>query len=101
MAFEEAVEHAFSKVEASSRATPVPEERPTGKTPGELTSREQKVALLVTRGLTNRQISAELGISERTAANHVTKILRKLGRRSRTQIATWATERQLPTPDHQ
>jgi non-specific serine/threonine protein kinase len=59
---------------------------------GKLSRREREVVTLVARGLTNRQISAELSISERTAGNHVAKILRKLGLRSRTQIVTWATE---------
>jgi DNA-binding NarL/FixJ family response regulator len=55
------------------------------------------VAVLVARGLTNRQISTRLGISERTAGNHVARILRKLGLRSRAQIAAWVTEYSLPT----
>jgi DNA-binding NarL/FixJ family response regulator len=57
------------------------------------------VAVLVASGLTNRQISTELSISERTAGNHVAKILRKLGLNSRTRIATWATESGLPGSD--
>jgi non-specific serine/threonine protein kinase len=59
---------------------------------GKLSRREREVVALVARGLTNRQISAGLSISERTAGNHVASILRKLHLRSRTQIATWATE---------
>jgi ATP/maltotriose-dependent transcriptional regulator MalT len=42
-----------------------------------LTHREQEVALLVARGLTNRQIAQELSISDRTVENHITKILKK------------------------
>jgi predicted ATPase/DNA-binding SARP family transcriptional activator/DNA-binding CsgD family transcriptional regulator len=53
-----------------------------------LTAREQEVALLVGRGLTNRQIALELSISEHTVANHVRKILKKLGLRSRAQISS-------------
>jgi DNA-binding NarL/FixJ family response regulator len=64
-----------------------------------LTPREQEVATLVSRGLTNRQVAQELSISERTAANHVAKILRKLGLSSRAQIASWTTESQPLTPD--
>ena len=64
---------------------------------GNLTPREREIALLVARGLTNRRVSTKLSISERTAGNHVAKILKKLGLRSRTQIATWATETQLHT----
>jgi DNA-binding CsgD family transcriptional regulator len=54
-----------------------------------LSRREQQVAQLVARGLTNRQIAGELFVSERTAENHVQHILAKLGLRNRTQIATW------------
>ena len=60
-----------------------------------LTSREREVAVLAGRGLTNRQISSELSVSERTIHNHVRNILRKLGLRSRTQIAVWAAQRGL------
>jgi DNA-binding NarL/FixJ family response regulator len=55
-----------------------------------LTGREREVAVLVGRGLTNRQISSELSVSERTIHNHVRNILIKLGLRSRAQIAVWA-----------
>jgi DNA-binding NarL/FixJ family response regulator len=51
----------------------------------------REVVVLVARGLTNRQISREIGISEHTAGNHVAKLLRKLGLRSRAQIAAWAS----------
>jgi predicted ATPase/DNA-binding SARP family transcriptional activator/DNA-binding CsgD family transcriptional regulator len=98
MTTEEAIEYALSEEEADAPTTPMPEESRAGEPMGELTLREQEVALLVARGLTNRQISTRLGISERTVGNHVAKILRKLGLRSRTQIATWATERHLLTP---
>ena len=64
-----------------------------GRRPATLTRREEELATLVARGLTNRQIATELSISEHTAATHVRKILRKLGLRSRTQIdSSWAPE---------
>ncbi len=55
--------------------------------PAALTRREEEIALLIARGLTNRQISAELAISELAVASHVREILKKLGLRLRTQIA--------------
>ncbi len=67
--------------------------------PGPLTRRELEVAVLVAEGLTNRRISTELSISERTVATHVGRILKKLGLRSRAQLATWTTERQRPQSD--
>ena len=97
MSTEEAVEHALSEQEPHPSRPLVPEEVTPGEATDDLTRREQEIALLVARGLTNRQISKELAISERTAANHVAKILKKLGLRSRTQIASWATATQLST----
>jgi non-specific serine/threonine protein kinase len=58
-----------------------------------LTRREREVAALIARGYTNREISASMVISERTAATHVEHMLAKLQMTSRAQIATWATER--------
>jgi DNA-binding NarL/FixJ family response regulator len=54
-----------------------------------LTSREEEVAALVARGLTNRQIAEELVVAQRTAENHVQSILNKLGLTSRVQLAVW------------
>ncbi len=56
-----------------------------------LTQREQQIAGLVARGLTNLQIAGELVVTERTVENHISHILTKLEMRSRTQVATWAT----------
>ena len=55
-------------------------------------SPEQQIAALVADGLSNREIAAQLVISERTAQNHVQHILGKLGFANRAQIAAW-TER--------
>ena len=57
-----------------------------------LSPRERQIAALVADGLSNRQIAAQLVISERTAQNHVQHILGKLGFANRAQIAAW-TER--------
>jgi predicted ATPase/DNA-binding CsgD family transcriptional regulator len=61
----------------------------------DLTPREQEVASLIARGLTNRQIGEALVITEGTAASHVVHILDKLGFRSRAQVAVWAAEHGL------
>jgi len=55
--------------------------------PAALTRREEEIAVLIAQGLTNREISAELRISEVTVASHVRRILKKLGLRFRAQIA--------------
>ncbi len=54
-----------------------------------LTPREQEIALLIARGLSNRGIADELVISPATAARHVANILGKLGLNSRAQVAAW------------
>ena len=64
-----------------------PEGAPSGEPPPSLTRREQEVAALVARGLTDRRIAEELSISERTASTHVSRILKKLGLRSRDEVA--------------
>jgi DNA-binding NarL/FixJ family response regulator len=61
----------------------------------ELTSRELEVLRLVAKGKPNKQIAAELEISERTARTHVSRILRKLRLSSRTQAALWAVREGL------
>jgi DNA-binding NarL/FixJ family response regulator len=54
-----------------------------------LTRREREVATLVTEGLTNRQIAERLVISERTVESHVERVMEKLSRHSRAEIAAW------------
>jgi DNA-binding CsgD family transcriptional regulator len=56
-----------------------------------LSRREDEVAALVGRGLTNRQIAGVLHLSERTVESHVQHILTKLGVQNRSQVATWVT----------
>ncbi len=65
-----------------------------GRAP-ELSQRESEGVALVGAGATNAEIARDLYISEGTARNHVSKILRKLGLRDRTQLAIWAAEHGL------
>ena len=60
-----------------------------------LTARERDVLAKVARGLPNRQIADDLGITERTARTHVSNILAKLGLASRTQAALLAVQHGL------
>jgi DNA-binding NarL/FixJ family response regulator len=55
-----------------------------------LTDREREILSLVAAGKPNKEIAAELVITERTARTHVSNVLRKLGLASRTQAALWA-----------
>ena len=99
-----AKEYAFLEEEEQASPTPVlvsdqQQPPPANERAERLTAREREVALLVAGGLTNRQIAKELSISERTAGNHVAKILKKLELRSRAQITAWATQRRLLLSD--
>ncbi len=58
-----------------------------------LTAREIDVLRLISRGRSNRDIAAELRITENTAANHVRSILIKTGAANRTQVAMMAVAR--------
>ena len=55
-----------------------------------LTARERQVLALIAEGATNRQIGTALFMAEKTASVHVSRILSKLGVRSRTQAAAVA-----------
>ncbi len=55
-----------------------------------LSERERELMPLVARGLTNKEIAAQLVISENTARNHLSRILEKLGLSSRSEAATFA-----------
>ena len=52
-----------------------------------LSSQETRVALLVARGMTNREVATALFISPRTVEHHLGSVLRKRGLRSRTELA--------------
>ena len=50
---------------------------------------------LAARGLSNREIAGELGISDRTVGHHLTHVYDKTGFRTRAGVAVWAVERRL------
>jgi predicted ATPase/DNA-binding SARP family transcriptional activator/DNA-binding CsgD family transcriptional regulator len=97
MSLEEAAEYALAR--EPDHTTPsftASEESSSSERPVVLTPRENEVALLVSRGLTNRQIASQLMLSEHTVATHVRNALKKLGLYSRRQIAAWVTEPHKP-----
>ena len=66
---------------------------PKNNAPGRhLSGREQEVLSLVARGLANKHIARELGITERTVKAHLTSIFQQLGVTDRTQAALWARD---------
>jgi len=52
-----------------------------------LAPREREVALLVARGMTNRQIAQQLGVSPNTVRNTLIRVMNKFGANSRAQVA--------------
>jgi DNA-binding CsgD family transcriptional regulator len=58
--------------------------------PGDLTDRQVEVLRLVAAGKTNRQIAADLGLSEHTVARHLANVYAKRGLASRAAAAAFA-----------
>jgi DNA-binding CsgD family transcriptional regulator len=52
-----------------------------------LTATEGRIAALVAEGKTNKQVAAELYLTERTVEGNLTRIYAKLGVRSRAELA--------------
>jgi DNA-binding NarL/FixJ family response regulator len=65
------------------------------RAPGGLTAREVEVLVLVAKGDTNRAIAAELVISEKTVARHLSNIFTKVGVSSRAAATAYAYEHHL------
>jgi DNA-binding CsgD family transcriptional regulator len=69
--------------------------RPASKAAAGLTEREVQVLALVATGRTNRAIAAELVISEKTVARHLSNIFTKLGLSSRSAATAYAYDHDL------
>lgn len=67
-------------------------QREDAKSVETLSPREREVLQLMARGLQNKEIAAELVISERTVKFHVSSILGKLGAGNRTEAVTMALQ---------
>jgi DNA-binding CsgD family transcriptional regulator len=65
--------------------------------PGSLTDAEQRVALLIAAGHTNRSAAAELGVSANTVGTHLRQVFAKLGVQSRVQLVN-AMRQESPAP---
>ncbi len=66
-----------------------------GRAAGELTPTEARVAQLIAEGMRNKEIGAALFISVATVEAHLTRIYRKLGIRSRTELARLVVDGEL------
>lgn len=70
---------------------------PQADLPEPLTEREMDVLRLLARGMANKEIAAELVITERTVKFHISAIFGKLGATNRTEAVTLAVQRGLIT----
>ncbi len=63
----------------------------------QLTSQEQKILLLVAEGMTNKEIAADVFLSDKTVKNYVSSILSKLNLERRAQAAAFVAKHRLDT----
>lgn len=85
------VERTHSQIARLVGATAV-EQSTAGLHDEALTDAENRVAVAVSRGLSNKEIAAELEISVRTVENHISHILEKKGFNNRVEIARYVLE---------
>jgi DNA-binding NarL/FixJ family response regulator len=65
-----------------------------------LTSQEQKILLLVAEGMTNKEIAADIFLSDKTVKNYVSSILSKLNLERRAQAAAFVAKHRIErSPD--
>jgi DNA-binding CsgD family transcriptional regulator len=57
--------------------------------PVDLTATEEQIAVLVGQGATNNEVAARMYVSVKTVEASLTRVYRKLGLRSRTQLGSW------------
>ena len=63
-----------------------------------LSGREREIAALVAEGRTNREIGAEIFLSEKTVEGHLTRVFAKLGVTSRAEVAEAVGRARAATP---
>ncbi|MGH3521005.1 MAG: LuxR C-terminal-related transcriptional regulator [Haloechinothrix sp.] len=86
----ESAARVFTELGAGAQLTAQPR-------PGGLSAREVEVLTLVAAGMSNRDIAADLVLSEKTVARHLSNIFTKLGVSSRTAAAAYAFDHGLAT----
>lgn len=64
-----------------------------------LSDQERRVLDLIAEGMTNRQISEEMFLAEKTVKNYVSNLLTKLGMSRRSEAAAYAARAATPKPD--
>jgi len=97
---EPVISHAMaSRLLGEFRAMARKAEQPPESAPAALTDRETEILQCIAKGQSNKEIGAQLGISENTVKIHLKNILRKLHMNSRVQAAVYAYRQGLvPEP---
>jgi DNA-binding NarL/FixJ family response regulator len=67
--------------------------QPKAEKQNELTEQEQKILALIAEGKTNREIAAEIYLSDKTVKNYVSSILSKLNLKRRSEAAAYIARR--------
>jgi DNA-binding NarL/FixJ family response regulator len=91
----EATEQLMNIVAAPEQSSISNQKLASSDLPNELTNRENEVLQLIASGMSNREISEVLVITEKTVKTHVSHLLDKLGLSDRTQAAIYAVKRGL------
>jgi DNA-binding NarL/FixJ family response regulator len=84
----------MTPVDRSGTAAPG---NPQGTWTPSLTPRQEQILSLISAGMTNREIGAELGVAEKTVKNCVTGLLASLGLQRRSQAAVYGAMRKATT----
>jgi DNA-binding NarL/FixJ family response regulator len=95
MTLEQVIEFALRLEESVATGSQASRKSTVGKDGNPLTVRERQIAVLIARGLSNRDIASHLGLAKRTVETHVQNILNKLNVNSRAGVAAWAVEHGL------
>lgn len=88
------VSRTHQRVASSIHVSPLPSDTPENSSPSsDLTEAEERVAALVAKTLSNKEIAAHLKISVRTVEMHISRVLAKKGFSNRVEIARYIIER--------
>ncbi len=89
-------EKALARIRSVAAGERSPEERQLDT----LSEQERRILALVAEGLTNKEIAAQLFLSDKTVKNYVSSILSKLGLTRRSQAAAFAARQAEPKQQH-
>jgi predicted ATPase/DNA-binding CsgD family transcriptional regulator len=99
LTLEEGIEYVFAIPESPTAKVLRVKAKAENEEIGGLTPRELETASLIALGKSNSEIAEMMTVRKKTVETYVTRILNKLGFKSRVEVATWAIEKGLKTID--